>query len=191
VPNYRKDVAEVYTDTALSFIEDSQSLTVLAIIEGNEVWHCKCQSVIPGLPSWAPNWDQKFHGVRPMSFLDMPSAFRSARGFPHEHLHAKDLDLPHSRLLVKGKVVATIQHILSRNFDANRDYWDGLRVNLLVDEVLENSMPTNMAATSDQELCVLSWQMEPLVIHSHSPIQLTNTYMSLKRKMLSSLRMTN
>jgi hypothetical protein len=58
MPSYIRSAAEIYMDAARSWIEETKDLTVFSIVEGNEVWTCKCNNPIPGLPSWAPNWSQ-------------------------------------------------------------------------------------------------------------------------------------
>jgi hypothetical protein len=126
LPDYSKNAAEVFADAAISFIQASSTLDVLGLVEGNEKWLCKCQNQIPNLPSWAPNWTQKFHGVRPFYFVDFPNQFRSCRGYKHEYV---DSGVP-GRLLVKGKQVASIQSIFPVSFDGKNSYFGGLR-NLL------------------------------------------------------------
>ncbi|KAE9371823.1 HET-domain-containing protein [Stipitochalara longipes BDJ] len=133
LPDYSRNAAEVFADAAISFIRTSSTLDVLGLVEGNEKWLCKCQNQIPDLPSWAPNWTQKFHGVRPFYFVDFPNQFRSARGYKHEYVDSR---VP-GRLLVKGKQVASIQSLFPASFDGRNSYLGGLRNLIQLDKIMD------------------------------------------------------
>jgi hypothetical protein len=115
IADYHKSAAEVYAEAAFSIIHSTSSLGVFAIVEGNDTWTCNCSTPIPKLPSWAPNWGQKFHGARPMSWVDLKSSFCSSRDLVHVH-QSPDPQEPLT-LSAKGKSVTTINRVLPRNFD--------------------------------------------------------------------------
>jgi hypothetical protein len=144
IPDYRKSTAQIYTDTALSFIKESKSLQILGLVEGNENLKC-CSSPIPNLPTWAPNWSQKFHGVDPMELFKIAISFRSSRDLPYEYIIPEPLGMPPSCLIVKGKVVTTIRRVLPLDFAKGSGkgsyYFNGIRTSLPVEEVAQKLDP--------------------------------------------------
>jgi len=158
-PSYIRSTAEIYMDAARSWIEETKDLTVFSIIEGNEIWMCKCNNPIPGLPSWAPNWSQvsrhvilylsvsgcslikshtqAFHGVRPFSFVDnAPSLFASARGILYKSLDA--LSASKIQLRVEGNLIAKVDRLIPISFDGGYSYFDGLVKFLRINAIMEH-----------------------------------------------------
>jgi hypothetical protein len=50
IPDYKKPVAEIYTEAAWAFIEKTQALQLLYFVQDHS------ESSLEGLPSWVPDW---------------------------------------------------------------------------------------------------------------------------------------
>ncbi|KAF2867153.1 heterokaryon incompatibility protein-domain-containing protein [Massariosphaeria phaeospora] len=82
-PNYQISVAEVYITAAEYILGHSQSLLLLACVEGEDFQQ------IPGLPSWVPDWSvKKTLGLRITGYPD----FHAALGIPKECALSVDKD---------------------------------------------------------------------------------------------------
>jgi Heterokaryon incompatibility protein (HET) len=107
-PDYALSLSQVYTNTARSFVEMTESLDVFGItsITGRPA----------GLPSWAPDWTQRSPQGAPLYRPDIPSSFRACKTFIHERIPSGD----DSRyLVVKGKVIDTVALVSNHDFDQN------------------------------------------------------------------------
>jgi hypothetical protein len=174
LPDYSRNAAEVFADAAISFIQTSSTLDVLGLVEGNEKWLCICQNQIPNLPSWAPNWTQKFHGVRPFYFVDFPNQFRSSKGYKHEYV---DSGVP-GRLLVKGKQVASIRSIFPVSFDGKNSYFGVFGSFFSSRRSWTASQRAVILVISSRLFCEPFLRTAGLVMSSHCRFRLSRSWMS-------------
>ncbi|EMC96421.1 hypothetical protein BAUCODRAFT_474459 [Baudoinia panamericana UAMH 10762] len=105
VPDYRKSVAEVYTETVRELIRSDQSLSVLLYVDHRPG---DFQSSADQFPSWVPRWD------RPLDFMHDPhymflNGSGAAAGIPATVKETSEPEGHSSSVLsVKGIMIGTI-----------------------------------------------------------------------------------
>jgi len=102
VPDYTRNVALVYQDATLRFI-DHMNLSILV--------QCELQDTPPHMPTWVPDWSTK---LRARPFTGGPSDASA-------HFESIAASKGEGTLSVAGVVVATIKHVQPLNFGDSED----------------------------------------------------------------------
>lgn len=103
LPSYNKSCAQVYTDAAIYFLEEYQSLAPLQRV----AWTLPQNGGfggIEGLPSWVPDWSKRH------PFIPLESQFYSAGGYPKASFR---LSTNGAVLSIKGRILDRIDELMS------------------------------------------------------------------------------
>lgn len=94
VPDYRDDVAKVFTHAALEIINTSDNLDILSVPKG-----AASSENMPSLPSWAPDWSDSTLGT-PLTFKSQTGEYAFNYNAAQTHANPRKAVVEGERLLV-------------------------------------------------------------------------------------------
>jgi len=154
VPDYTRDVALVYQDITIRFINHTRNLSILL--------QCELQDTPLHMPTWVPNWSTELkaipvHGV-PSNGSANSMSIAATKG--------------EGMLSVAGVAIATIKHVQPLHFGDSEDEFQ----NMLT--ALWRIVISNPATSNDKEISQLSLVCDALCFgifrHSTIPVQTYN-----------------
>jgi len=161
VPDYTRDVALVYQDATIRFINHTRDLSILV--------QCELQDTPPHMPTWVPDWSTE---LKTRMFLGGSSSasasFKSIAASKREGM-----------LSVAGGATATIEDVQPMHFDGSEDDFQTMLM------ALWKMVKSNLAFSNDTEISRLSAACEALCcgVFRHSTIPVREDYPEFKSAM--------